>query len=152
MKKLFTNLTLSVLMGALLVTTGWAQQRGGKGMKKQMYSREYDTNTVETIKGEVVEITYNPSKKNAAMMGVHMTVKTESDTLPVHLGPVWYIEQQESINKGDQIEVTGSRITYNGNPALIAATIKRNQMTLRLRDQNGFPNWRGWRMNRNINR
>lgn len=152
MKKVIANLTLSVLIGTLIVTTGWAQKRGGQGIQKQMYSREYNTNTVETIEGEVMEIIYNPSRKNAAMTGVHMMVKTTSETIPVHLGPVWYLEQQDKINKGDNITVTGSRITYDDKPALVAATIKREQMTLQLRDRNGYPAWRGWRMNRNINR
>lgn len=145
------SITILLLAGPMLVTA-WAQQRAGKGMKKQMYSREYNTNTVETIEGEVVEITYNPSKKNASMMGVHMVVDTGSEKMPVHLGPVWYMEQQEAIKKGDKLSITGSRITYNGSPALIAATIKRDQMTLQLRDRNGFPAWRGWRMSGRVNR
>jgi hypothetical protein len=144
MKKVITNIVLLLLLGPLL-TTVWAQKRGGKGMKKQMYSRQYNVNSVETIEGEIVEVTYRPSKKKAATMGVHMTVKTKSETVPVHLGPVWYLNQQQELNKGDNVTVTGSRITYDGSPALIAAKVIRNQMTLRLRDQNGFPVWRGWR-------
>lgn len=150
MKRLLMSIGLLIITGAMVSTT-WAQQRGGKGMK-QMYSRNYDVNTVETIEGEVVEVSYNPSQKNAAMMGVHVVVKTESDTIPVHLGPVWYMNEQDSLNTGDKIEVTGSRITYEGAPAIIAATVKKNEMTLRLRDQNGYPVWRGWRKNDMMNR
>ncbi len=116
-----------------------------------MYSRNYDVNTVETIEGEVVEVSYDPSQKNAAMMGVHVVVKTESETIPVHLGPVWYMNEQDSLNTGDKIEVTGSRITYDSAPAIVAATVKKNEMTLRLRDQNGYPVWRGWRKSNMMN-
>ncbi len=145
MKRLLITLVLAALVVPLL-TTAWAQQRSGKGMKKQMYEREYDMDAVETIEGEVIEITYNPGQRNAARMGVHMMVATDADTMSVHLGPVWFMEQQEEkIEKGDQVAITGSRITYDGSPALIAAEVKREQMTLRLRDRDGYPVWRGWR-------
>ncbi|MCW9705712.1 hypothetical protein [Fodinibius salsisoli] len=138
-------LTALVTTVAMVTTTAWAQQRSGREMK-QMYSRNYDVNTVETIQGEVMEVSYNPSKNNRVMMGVHVTLKTQNETVPVHLGPVWYMSEQDSLKAGDKIEVTGSRITFNGAPAIVAATVKRGGMTLRLRDENGFPVWRGWRM------
>ena len=150
MKKLIFTLTLLILVGPLL-TISWAQQRSGKGMNKQTYTRGYNTETVETIEGEVVEITYNPSKKTDATMGVHMAVKTDTSTIAVHLGPIWYMVEQEPIKKGEVVIVMGSRITYNGAPALIAATVKRNERTLQLRDANGYPVWRGWRTNRQVN-
>lgn len=79
-----------------------------------MYEREYDADTIETIEGEVVEVTYNLGRRNAARMGVHMMVATGSDTMSVLLGPVWYLEQQEEkIEKGNQLTITGSRITYD---------------------------------------
>jgi hypothetical protein len=150
MKRSIINITLLLLIGPLL-TTAIAQQRSGKMMNKQMYNREYDTSTVETIKGEVVEVHYLIGKRKSNKKGVHLTLKTDSETIPVHLGPAWFIEQQESFEVGDEIFVTGSRITYNGEPALIAAEITRGKMTLKLRNQQGYPAWRGWRMNKKMN-
>jgi hypothetical protein len=43
------------------------------------------------------------------------------------------------------VEVKGSRITFEGKPAIIAAEIKKGEETLKLRDENGFPVWSGWR-------
>lgn len=144
MKRLLMTLVLAALIDPLL-TTAWAQQRSGQGMKKQMYEREFNPDSVETIEGEVVGVTYNPGRRNAVRMGVHMMVATDVDSMSVHLGPVWFMEQQEEkIEKGDQVIITGSRITYDGAPALIAAEVKRDQMMLRLRDQDGYPVWRGW--------
>jgi hypothetical protein len=150
MKKLIFTLTILVLVGPLL-TISWAQHQSGKGMNKQMYTHGYNTETVDTIKGEVVEITYNPSKGTATTMGVHMVVQTDTATIAVHLGPIWYMVEQEPIRKGEIVTVTGSRITYNDAPAIIAATVKRNERTLQLRDANGYPVWRGWRSNRPVN-
>jgi len=62
------------------------------------------------------------------------------------LGPAWYIEQLDTIiEPGDRLEVKGSRVTYHGKPAIIAAEIKKGDAVLLLRDESGFPAWAGWR-------
>jgi len=78
--------------------------------------------------------------------GVHAIVKTQKETLSVHLGPAWYIENQDiKIEPKDKIEIKGSRITFQGKPAIIASEIKKGDEILKLRDENGFPAWSGWR-------
>ncbi len=73
-------------------------------------------------------------------------VKTEKETISVHLGPAWYIQRQDmKIVPGDKVEITGSRITFEGKPAIIAAEVKKGTEILKLRDENGFPVWSGWR-------
>ncbi|MDI6852119.1 MAG: hypothetical protein QME75_00745 [Deltaproteobacteria bacterium] len=42
---------------------------------------------------------------------------------------------------GDRLEVTGSRITYQGNPAIIASEVKKGDKALKLRDAQGIPAW-----------
>ena len=46
---------------------------------------------------------------------------------------------------GDLVVVKGSRVTFAGNPAIIAAEVKKGDAVLKLRDENGFPAWAGWR-------
>lgn len=151
MKRAITNITLLVLVGPLL-TTAFAQKKSGKNMMKQKYHQQFNPSTVETIEGQVVKISYTVNKKKNSQKGVHMTVKTSDGTMtPVHLGPAWYLEQQEEINKGDEIVITGSRITFEGKPAIVAAEITRGQMTLQLRNKQGIPAWRGWRQNKRMN-
>jgi hypothetical protein len=78
--------------------------------------------------------------------GVHIVLKTEAETIPVHLGPVWYIENQDvKIEATDKVEIKGSRITFEGKPAIIAKEVKRGDEVLILRDENGSPVWSGWR-------
>jgi hypothetical protein len=43
------------------------------------------------------------------------------------------------------VEVKGSRVTFEGKPAIIAAEVKKGDEVLKLRDENGFPMWSGWR-------
>ncbi len=58
--------------------------------------------------------------------GVHLMVKTDRETIPVHLGPGWYIEIQDvKIAPKDMIEVKGSRITFDAKPALIATEVRK---------------------------
>jgi hypothetical protein len=73
-------------------------------------------------------------------------VRTDQETISVHLGPAWYVQRQDiKIVPGDKVEITGSRITYQGKPAIIAAEVKKGEEILKLRDENGFPAWSGWR-------
>jgi hypothetical protein len=41
--------------------------------------------------------------------------------------------------------MSGSPATYEGQQLLIAATVKKDQEVLELRDSRGFPRWMGWR-------
>jgi hypothetical protein len=78
--------------------------------------------------------------------GVHLTLKTDKETVSVHLGPGWYIENQDvKIEPKDKVEVTGSRVTFDGKPAVVAAEIKKGDESIKLRDESGYPVWTGWR-------
>lgn len=109
------------------------------------YNRMYDTKTVETISGEIVNVDrITPNKGMAG--GVHMNVKTDKETISVHLGPSFYIENQDiKLEAKDKVEVKGSRTTFGGKPALIAMEVKKGDEVLKLRDDSGFPVWSGWR-------
>lgn len=109
------------------------------------YNKMYDSKAAETISGEVTSIDrITPNKGMAA--GIHMNVKTDKETISVHLGPSWYLENQDvKIEPKDKVEVKGSRITFGGKPAIIAAEVKKGDEVLKLRDDSGFPVWAGWR-------
>jgi hypothetical protein len=78
--------------------------------------------------------------------GIHLLLKTDKETIDVHLGPGWYIERLDTkIEEGDKIEVKGSRVTIAGKPAIIAAEVKKGDSILVLRDSAGVPAWAGWR-------
>jgi len=141
--------SISVLIVFLIAcnTQLFAQQTGQQQQKNQQtYSRHFNVNTVETIDGVVKDIIYKSSERNPEMTGVHLEISTGNEEIPVHLGPAWYVSQQQhTFSKGDSITVTGSRITFNNSPAIIAAQVQKSDMVLQLRDENGMPNWRGWR-------
>jgi hypothetical protein len=122
---------------------GW---RGSGGWGTQgAYGRLYDPATVETVTGKVLAVeTFTPMKGMGA--GIHLKLRTDRETVPVHLGPAWYIDRLEiPIRKGDLVEITGSRVTIGGKPAIIASEVRKGDEVLPLRDQRGVPAWSGWR-------
>lgn len=117
---------------------------GGWGTESA-YNRLYDPKTVETLSGEVVRVDQVTPMKGMSY-GVHLVLKTDNETVSVHLGPGWYIENQDiTIVPKDKVDITGSRITFDGKPAIIAAEVKKGGETLELRDEAGAPIWSGWR-------
>jgi DNA helicase TIP49 (TBP-interacting protein) len=122
---------------------GW-RGSGGWGMGSQ-YNRMYNPATVETVSG-TVESVDKVTPMKGMHSGIHIAVKTDKESIDIHLGPEWYIERLDTkIEKGDKIEVKGSRVTLSGKPAIIAAELKKGDNTLVLRDSAGIPAWAGWR-------
>lgn len=145
--KRFVRVAMALLVVLLSGTSALAQTMdgsGGWGMKGS-YQRMYNPATVETVSGEVVGVeTMMPMKGMGS--GIHLTLKTEKETIPIHLGPSWFLERLDStINKGDRVEVKGSRVTMMGKAAIIAAEVRKGANLLLLRDGNGVPVWSGWR-------
>jgi DNA/RNA endonuclease YhcR with UshA esterase domain len=63
-----------------------------------------------------------------------------------HLGPTNFLTQKGfTFAKGEQIEVTGSSVKYNGADAVIAREVKKGDKTVTLRDKKGVPEWAGRR-------
>lgn len=154
MKKVTMFMVMLGVIGLFLTAGSFAQPgmkwkgSGGWGPGGQ-YNRMYDPATVETISGVVETIGKIPSPGRRMTHGLHVTVKTAKDTISVHLGPAWYIERMDTvIEPGDRLQVKGSRVTYRGKPAIIAAEIKKGDAVLLLRDKTGFPAWAGWRRRR----
>ncbi|HVN80499.1 MAG TPA: DNA-binding protein [Terriglobia bacterium] len=150
MKKIMSVIALVTMVGFVFASESWAQQgmgrKGGSGWGPGTpYARMYNPQTVETITGEVVSVDKITPVKGMSY-GVHILLKTAKETISVHLGPGWYIDNQDiKIVPKDKIEVKGSRVSFEGKPALIAAEVKKGDEVLMLRDSNGFPAWSGWR-------
>ncbi len=138
---------LAFLMVFAAGSTVFGQFQGGSGGwgAHGAYQRMFNPATVETLSGVVVSVeTFKPMK--GMHSGIHLILKTDKGTIPVHLGPSWFIERQDTkIEKGDKVEVKGSRVTVNGKPAIIAAEVKKGDHVLVLRDSSGVPVWSGWR-------
>ena len=137
---------VSMFFTSSLALAAWKGYRGSGGWGMgSMYQRMYNPATVETLKG-TVEAVDKVMPMKGMYYGIHLLLKTDKETVSVHLGPGWYIERLDTkIEKGDRIEVKGSRATMMGKPVIIAAEVKKGESVLKLRDENGIPVWAGWK-------
>ena len=150
MKKRYAFLIMVALFSLGLATASLAQPgmhwrgSGGWGPGSQ-YGRMYDPKAIETVNGEIVRVDRITPMRGMSG-GIHVVVKTATETLDVHLGPRWYLENQDmQFASTDQVEVRGARVTIGGKPAIIAAEVKKGDGVLILRDDQGVPLWSGWR-------
>jgi len=140
MKTTCVAAALCLIIG--LVSASFAQGSGG---------RRYDPKTVETVSGEVIKVEHvqgkawaPPKGGRGGAYGIHLILKSDKEEIAVHLGPSWYLDKHGlTFAEGDRLEVRGSRITFDGKPAIIAAEVKKGDQSLKLRDADGAPVWRG---------
>jgi hypothetical protein len=75
--------------------------------------------------------------------GTHLRATCGGDALDVHLGPSAFVKGKNfPLAKGDEIEVTGSRVAYDGGTSLVAKEVRKGDAVLELRDESGKPLWR----------
>lgn len=132
-----------LLVGFLLIVwIAYAQQN----QQQNRTMPRYDTSTEVTAKG-VVESVDSPTGR-MGWNGTHLVVKFDAETLPVHVGPSAYVEQKGfSFVQGDQIEITGSKIKFEGNDVIVAREIRKGDKVLTLRNKQGIPAWSRGRWN-----
>ena len=129
-----------VLVVTLLLAVsvyGVAQGRGnGPG------ARNYDPKTEMTLTGTVQDVQQVTGPRGNT--GTHANLKTEKETVNVHLGPASYLAKLGlTLEKGDTLEVTGSKVTLGGKDLVIAREVKKAGKTYNIRDANGRPAWAG---------
>ena len=60
---------------------------------------------LKTVSGEVIDV-YEATSRQGYRAGLHLLVKTNEETLDVHLGPISYIEGQNFyFEPGDALEI-----------------------------------------------
>lgn len=121
----------------------WTGSRGWGA--EAPYVRLFNPKTVETVEGIATAVQrFIPGRGMSA--GVHVLVRVGIDVVDVHLGPEWFIENQDiTIQPKDQLEIKGSRVHFRGQPAIIASEVRKGENVLKLRDGEGLPVWAAWR-------
>lgn len=138
--KAVTNLMMIAFAVGLWAIPETLAQRDDKARTIEAV-RDYNPTTVETVSGTVFSIEKtNPPKKRGYWVDVML--QTGNGTIPVELGPAWYVNHQTPrMEINDMIMVTGSRMAINGTPILIAAEVRKQNEILKLREANGIPVW-----------
>ena len=101
---------------------------------------KYDSSKEVKIKGTIDDIKEMTMAKGEA--GVHLMVKTATETIEVRLCPSGYLKDfQIAFSKGQQVEVTGSRLKIEDKDVVLAREVVQGNNTVTLRDKQGAPVW-----------
>ena len=102
----------------------------------------YNPKTEQTITGQITKINVAPGATADSMATVFVWVQTQNELIAVQTLPAQNLAAAGiNLQPGTQITVTGSRVTSQGKPLIIARTITVGNKTITLRDQNGMPIW-----------
>jgi hypothetical protein len=111
----------------------------GNGAKQR--APKYNAATEVKVEGVVQEVQQFWCPINGDE-GTHLMLKTDNGILQVHVAPRRFLEGNGvTLNKGDQIAVVGSTVTYEGHDAMIARKITRGDQTFAFRQPDGRPLW-----------
>lgn len=130
--------------GLALISAAGLAYAVSRGLNKKLYSRSFEPDTVEELKGKIIEVKQTEEKKDE-MRGVYFLVQAKDEALRVDVGPSWFVNHQErKFKRGDKITIKGSRVKFNGKEAIVAMSIVRDGELFRLRDEKGNPYWHAW--------
>ena len=135
-------LLTALLGGALAASPVLAQAPAPKpaAPKPAAKAPEYDVAAEVTLQGVVED--FHESQQRGDHPGLHLIVKTETESVEVHACPVRFMKELDfAIEKGDTVKVIGSR--PGGTGVVVAREVAKGQTSLILRDKTGAPVWTG---------
>jgi ribosomal protein S1 len=103
---------------------------------------KYNPATEAVFKGTVQEVKDRQCPVSGGL-GSHVILKLEDgSTIEVHLATKKFVDEYELVfNVGDQLEVTGSKVVFEGVDTIFAREVKRGNDVYVFRDKNGKPVW-----------
>jgi hypothetical protein len=116
------------------------------------YEMAFDNYNLQTYLGKISKIdTISPLREMS--YGVFMIIKNNTDEYTVHLGPGWYILFQDiGFGVGSDVEVKGCRVTLDNKEFIVASEVNYKDKVLKLRDEEGIPNWCAFRKKNQMHR
>lgn len=129
-------LTLVILLVAL------GQLARAQAPEAKAPAPKYDVHSEVTLKGTITDI----SERNCPIsgsMGFHFNLKTaDGSSIEVHVATSKFIKDYEvSLNKGDQVEVVGSKAKFEGADIIMAREVTRGTDVFVFRFKDGKPAW-----------
>jgi hypothetical protein len=108
-----------------------------------MLIRAYNPKTVTTVKGAVQSLRTMPFNSQVPGAMLAAVLKTEQGEITVYLAPAEYLSQLNiSLKAGDEVEVTGSKVTLGKQPpSIIVKDLKVGDKSAALRNERGVPIW-----------
>jgi DNA/RNA endonuclease YhcR with UshA esterase domain len=103
---------------------------------------KYNPATEAVFKGTVQDVSERECPVSGGM-GSHVILKLDDGgTIEVHLAATKFVQMYELVfAKGDRIEVTGSKVEFEGVSTIFAREVKRGNDVFVFRDKDGKPVW-----------
>ena len=103
---------------------------------------KYDVSTEAKFKGVIDEVRDRECPISGGM-GSHFMLKlADGKVLEVHLATTKFVKNYELVfAKGEEVEVTGSKVLFEGADAILAREVKRGNDDFVFRDPQGKPIW-----------
>jgi hypothetical protein len=128
-----------MLLVLLLATASTVVSQEKNSPAKSSYT--YDEANQKTVEGWVVE-TKDFQCPVSGTLGSHITVRSETGTIEVHLAPASFMKQYDiSFSKNDKVTGRWSQDHFEGKTALIAKSVTIGRETFNFRDSKGRSLW-----------
>ena len=134
---------IRLLLGTLILLS----LAGGSSVLSQVKnapaktSYSYDEANQQTVRGSVVE-TKDFQCPVSGTLGSHITLKTDTGNIEVHLAPVSFMKQYDiRFRKDENVTIVGSKIDFEGKTTLVAKSLTIGRETFNFRDAKGRPLW-----------
>lgn len=103
---------------------------------KTMPIPKWNPATVGTIAGKLLGVWRDKT------YGVVVGLDTEKeDVVFLSVGPAFFIDPKITFAAGDELEATGSRVPYRGRSEMLVSTLKRGDLTVKVRSAKGKKLW-----------
>jgi hypothetical protein len=103
---------------------------------KTMPIPKWNPATVDTISGKLVGVWRDKH------FGVVVGLDTEKeDVVLLSVGPAYFIDPKITFAAGDELTATGSRVPYKGRSEMLVSTLKRGDLTVKVRSEKGKKLW-----------
>jgi hypothetical protein len=137
-----TSLLILCVAPLLLALAGPSNQKDAAPAAEP----KYDTTTNVDVMVVVTDV--KDVAVGSPLNGTHLMVRPESsrgnsEATDVYLAPDDYLKDFGChFTKGDRIQVKGSKVKFNGGPAVLAREVRLETTTVYLRDEHGVPYWK----------
>jgi hypothetical protein len=112
----------------------------GVALSQTNASPKYDVSTETKVKGVVEELQFLPP--SGAKPQARLLMKSGTDDVEVYLCPKTFLDDMGvTFKKGDEIQVTGSKVKLDGAELTLAREVSKGEDKLILRFENGKPVW-----------
>ena len=115
----------------------------GNSLNSQANEPAYNPATNVDVVAVITGIRQAPA--GSPLAGVHLNAKSKTAAYDIYLGPADFLRMLKAdIRSGDEIEVSGSKVTLGGAEVILTREITDGRATIELRDASGQPNWNTW--------